>query len=70
MRAYTRIAFKRAGVISQMFEVDLSTRSNPARYLRLWFARMADIELDQNYTVHVSVGTEITPELEASWQSN
>jgi hypothetical protein len=55
---YTHLSFWRNGELVQMVAIDLGTRRPLAaqRTLRVWFARMASWELDDNYTVRIGVG--------------
>lgn len=56
---YTEISFWRAGALSQMVEIDISSRHNPARYVRVWLARMTSLEPDSAYVVRVRTGSEV-----------
>ena len=57
---YTRIAFWRAGVLVQVVDLDLGSRTprQARRTLRVWFARMVSLEVDDKFTVRVDVGSE------------
>lgn len=56
---YTRISIWRNGELTQIVEIDLSTRTPHAckRMLRVWFARMVAIEPDVKFTVRVQEGS-------------
>lgn len=64
MRNYTRLSFWRDGQVTQIVEFDLSVLSpqQARRRLRVWFARMASLEPNPDYSVRVSVGSIVSEE--------
>lgn len=65
---YTRISIWRNGDLTQMVEIDLSTRTPHAckRMLRVWFARIVSLETDHRFTIRVQSGSAFNVDLECN----